>query len=125
MALRSDTGTQLLIRGISVPRTASAATEFIGQNPTLIPTLTGDERGDLLKSLATGISATPTVENKCAMTEAAALRLLQTAPASQLAQIASGLGGAAWIQANVTRFTNPDLRSMAMSVASSAFAAGK
>ena len=117
--MRPDAAMPLSIRSISVAQTSSAVTAFIGQNPALMPTLTVDERSGLLKTLASSIGlASATKGQQCAMTEAAALRLLNTAAPGQLAEITNALGGAAWIQSNITRFATPDLRAMALSMTS-------
>ena len=116
--MRPDAAMPLSIRSISVAQTSSAVTAFIGQNPALMPTLTVDERSGLLKTLASSIGLASATKGQCTMTEAAALRLLNTAAPGQLAEITNALGGAAWIQSNITRFATPDLRAMALSMTS-------
>ena len=116
--MRPDAAMPLSIRSMPVAQTFSAVTDFIGQNPALMPVLTVGERSGLLKTLASAIGLAPATKGQCAMTEAAALRLLNTAAPGQLAEITNAMGGAAWIQSNITRFATPDLRAMALSMTS-------
>jgi hypothetical protein len=116
MGVNFSSGLPLNIRATPIPRTPEAVVDFIGRNSALVGILTANERAELLKILSAGLNAP--VAGKCALVEAAAARLLKGAngDANQLQAITNALGGAAWIQSNMGRFTNPELRALANSM---------
>jgi hypothetical protein len=116
MGVNFSSGLPLTIRAMPVARTPEAVVDFIGRYPGLVESLMASERAELLKVLSVGVNAP--VAGKCALVEAAAARLLKAANGdpAQLRAITDALGGAAWIQMNVGRFTDPELRALASSM---------
>src|SRR3954471_15904459 len=105
----------LTINSQQIPQTPDGATSWVGQNAAVLPGVALADRLKLLEVLATGLRGGSAVQ-QCSLTEIAAVKLLKDIQGNNesMTAAARAVGGADWLQTNLNRFENPELKAMAL-----------
>lgn len=98
----------LSVRGCVVLAEHTAVTNFVLQNPYLTTSASVEEKIGMVRILANSIEP----REECRRVQRAVLLLFQnmTRDEAEGRQIIDGLGGRKWLQANLSRITNHELR---------------
>jgi hypothetical protein len=123
MAVPAGAAEALTIASIPVARTPMGVVDFVDRNPPLIQALTRSDRISLLKILTSAFIVRTLDQGGCQRIQAAAAALMKPIGPGDLSHIIAGVGGLPYLQENINRLTNVELKGYILSASAPTAAA--